>query len=100
MTYRKIVVDGKEYEYTVGKTHTKIKGVGVFLNKDIGRTITTFDHGVCECCGEPLSSLYPSQYPIARDGLAVRPHDIMRKIRIPTEDDTFVALKSGPHKYK
>lgn len=27
MAYRKIVVDNKEYEYTVGKTHVKIRGM-------------------------------------------------------------------------
>jgi hypothetical protein len=81
MTYRKIEVDGKEYEYTIGKTHTKIKGVGVFLNEDIGNVITTYRDGICECCGSALSEIYPNRYPVAKEGLAVRPHDIMRKIR-------------------
>jgi hypothetical protein len=80
MTYRKIEVDGKEYEYTIGKTHQD-QGVGVFLNTDISNVITTYHDGLCECCGTALSEIYPNQYPVAKEGLAVRPHDIMRKIR-------------------
>ena len=34
MHYRKITVNDKEYEYVVGKWDTKVKGVGVFRNKD------------------------------------------------------------------
>jgi hypothetical protein len=41
MSYRKIDVAGREYEYTIGKTHTKIKGIGVFHNEDIGTPNTT-----------------------------------------------------------
>ena len=37
MSYRKIEVDGKTYEYVIGGGFTKIKGVGVFLNERIGR---------------------------------------------------------------
>ncbi len=92
MSYRKITVDGKVYEYTIGKTHTKIKGIGVWKNEELGKYITTGRDGYCECCGEPLSSIYPKEYPVYKTGLAVRPHDIMRKIRIPTMDDTFRAL--------
>ena len=39
MTYRKITVDGKVYEYTIGKTNTKIKGVAEFFNTDIGTEV-------------------------------------------------------------
>lgn len=28
MSYRKIIVEGKEYEYVIGNTHVKIKGLG------------------------------------------------------------------------
>lgn len=41
MSYRKITVDNKEYEYTVGKSNTKVKGVGVFNNADIGDSVET-----------------------------------------------------------
>lgn len=35
MSYRKIEVNDKIYEYVVGKVNTKIKGVGVFDNEEI-----------------------------------------------------------------
>lgn len=34
--YRKINVDGYNYEYVIGKSDTKIKGVGLYRNSDIG----------------------------------------------------------------
>jgi hypothetical protein len=36
MSYRKITVDEKEYEYIVGKTHVKVKGIGVWPKEEIG----------------------------------------------------------------
>jgi hypothetical protein len=30
MSYRKITVEGTEYQYTIGKTFVKLRGVGVF----------------------------------------------------------------------
>jgi hypothetical protein len=39
MSYRKITVDGKQYEYIVGKTHLKIKGFDVFRISDVGNHI-------------------------------------------------------------
>lgn len=36
MSYRKIEVDGQMFEYSVGKTHTKIRGVGSYLNTQVG----------------------------------------------------------------
>lgn len=49
MSYRKIEVNGKTYEYTVGKTHLKIRGLGVIDKQSIGTKIQE----KCECCGEP-----------------------------------------------
>jgi hypothetical protein len=37
MSYRKIEVDGNLYEYSIGKTHTKIRHVGAFKNEDVGK---------------------------------------------------------------
>lgn len=34
MSYRRIIVDDKEYEYTVGKQFLKIKGVGSYRFND------------------------------------------------------------------
>lgn len=36
MAYRKIEVDGKEYEYTIGKSFLKIKGVGTYPIHEVG----------------------------------------------------------------
>lgn len=83
MAYRKITVDGKVYEYSIGKSHTKIKGIGVFKNEDIGKRFTIEDHQYCDCCGESLEDLYGIP-PNVRTEVAVRPYDIMKKIHVPT----------------
>lgn len=44
MSYRKITVDGKEYEYSIGKKYTKIRGGEVFENSKIGNPIVDIDH--------------------------------------------------------
>jgi hypothetical protein len=36
MSYRKIEVDGQIFEYSIGKTHTKIRGVGAYENEKVG----------------------------------------------------------------
>lgn len=36
MSYRKIEVDGQVFEYSIGKTHAKIRGVGAYKNEDVG----------------------------------------------------------------
>ena len=36
MSYRKLEVDGQVFEYSIGKTHTKIRGVGAYENTKIG----------------------------------------------------------------
>lgn len=40
MTYRKVEVNGKEYEYVVGVHTLKVKGVGVFQNHDVGKLVS------------------------------------------------------------
>ena len=37
MGYRKIIVNDKQYEYTIGREFVKIKGMGVFPHKEIGQ---------------------------------------------------------------
>ena len=46
MSYRKLEVDGNVFEYSIGKTHTKIRGVGAYKNEDVGRE---YQAGVCHC---------------------------------------------------
>lgn len=41
MSYRKITVDNQQYEYTVGKEYTKVKGLGIYKNSDIGDSVAT-----------------------------------------------------------
>ena len=38
MSYRKLEVDGQVFEYSIGKTHTKIRGIGAYKNEDVGST--------------------------------------------------------------
>lgn len=47
MAYRKIEVNGKTYEYVVGKEKTKIKGFGTFNNSEFGKSIPIYE--VCSC---------------------------------------------------
>lgn len=87
----KITVNNIEYEYVIGKSHTKIKGVGVFPNVDLGELHTVPEY--CDCCGESLSVLYSDH--VDKVKLMVAPADIAKKIKAHrgTMDDTFNALK-------
>jgi hypothetical protein len=40
MSYRKIEVDGQIFEYSVGKSHTKIRGIGSYFNAEVGYVIS------------------------------------------------------------
>lgn len=40
MSYRKIEVNGKIYEYVIGQINIKIKGVGVFSTVEVGSAAT------------------------------------------------------------
>ena len=39
MSYRKVTVDGQLYEYLVGRSYIKIKGVGAFDKYKVGYVI-------------------------------------------------------------
>lgn len=39
MSYRKLTVEGQAFEYSIGKTHTKIRYVGAFKNEEVGKKI-------------------------------------------------------------
>jgi hypothetical protein len=88
--YRKITVSGTVYEYVIGKTHTKIKDVGIWPNTELGhmRVVQT----ICECCGTPMSELYSSH--VDRQERSITPADVAKKIKsvYGTADDTFAAL--------
>lgn len=36
MSYRKLTVDDQVFEYSIGRTHTKIRHVGAFKNEEVG----------------------------------------------------------------
>ena len=47
MSYRNITVDGVEYQYTIGRSHVKIKGHSVVEKADIGVEFETDIYVVC-----------------------------------------------------
>lgn len=77
MGYRKIKVDDKTYEYVVGKTHTKVRGIKrVFLNTDIGHNQVQ----LCECCGESHATIYGGEEQYTGK-FVVYPTDVAREIK-------------------
>lgn len=78
MSYRKITVDGKEYEYTIGRTHVKVKGVGVWPKEEVGEKTAR----ICECCGEPVDTIYSEEKLSEHDyTYRIHPRNITDKIR-------------------
>ena len=53
MSYRNIDVDGITYRYTVGRTHLKVRGLGVARKEEAG----SLHLMQCDCCGEWLTDL-------------------------------------------
>lgn len=39
MSYRKITVDGQEYEYTIGSAMVKVKGMDAAMREEVGETV-------------------------------------------------------------
>lgn len=77
MSYRNITVDGKVYQYVVGKTHVKVRGLKVWPKNEVGKMVTVFEY--CECCGEPKSDIYASH--VDTETLMVTPADVRNKIK-------------------
>ena len=67
MAYRKIHLNGVTYEYTVGRTHVKIKNIGAVRKDEIGRLVIAEEHG------------YFQENP--RKNIEVSPADIVRFIQ-------------------
>lgn len=42
MAYRKLIVDGTPFEYTVGTTHVKIRGMGAVPKHQVGVVIDDY----------------------------------------------------------
>lgn len=70
MSYRKIEVDGQVFEYSVGKTHTKIRGVGAYLNTQVGSIVQS----KCSCGS---SGCFENTH----DVIQVRPSDLTSFIK-------------------
>lgn len=70
MSYRKINVNGREYQYVIGRTHTKIKGIDAFKNEEIGQ-IQTYK----------MYNDITDEFETHEDGVIVRPYDVAYKIK-------------------
>lgn len=77
MSYRKVKIGDVQYEYVVGKTHVKVKGIGAFPKEEVGQVVERVDQ--CECCGTDMKDLYSSWKPIMQ--LRVTPADVAKLIR-------------------
>ena len=73
MGYRKLVIDNVEYQYSVGKTHTKVKGLPAVSNEEIGSLEQVFISPCYKNCGcEPMEYTYKRQ---------VKPKDVAKYIK-------------------
>jgi hypothetical protein len=70
MSYRKLEVEGQVFEYSIGKTHTKIRGVGAYLNTNVG----SIAQSKCSCGS---SGCFEDTYDVIR----VRPSDLASFIK-------------------
>lgn len=43
MSYRTIVVEDNKYEYVIGRTYTKVRGLQAYRNAEIGNPVTGTD---------------------------------------------------------
>jgi hypothetical protein len=69
MSYRKIELDGAVFEYSIGRTHTKIRGVGAYLNTQVG--------SIAQRCRCGSSGCFEDTY----DVIQVRPIDLASFIK-------------------
>lgn len=96
MSYRKITVNDKRYEYVIGKTHTKIKDVGLFKNSEVGvplkkrvgdelkRTFVVTPAIVADIiAGKPIRTMYKCDHGIvtSKTMLDVLSHDVYNETR-------------------
>ena len=81
MSYRKIEVDGQVFEYSIGRTHTKIRGVGAYKNEDVGKE---YQAGRCHCGSWGCDYAVPTH-------TQVRPNDLAsfikrNRLKVKSED--------------
>lgn len=70
MGYRNINVNGQDYQYVIGRTHTKIKGLGAYRNEDIGQIQTYV-----------MYNDITDEFETHEDGVIVRPSDVAFMIK-------------------
>ena len=70
MGYRNINVNGQDYQYVIGRTHTKIKGLGAYRNEDIGQIQTYV-----------MYNDITDEFETHEDGVIVRPSDVALMIK-------------------
>ena len=89
MSYRKITVNGQEYQYVIGKTHVKIKGLGVWSKAEIGKKVVIAPWCDCGCYETTTTVWSDSEFAqFAQENgfekqfhLQVKPEDIALKIK-------------------
>ena len=69
MAYRKLKIENKTYEYVIGKSHTKVKGVGATENSKI----CSFEFHALTPCRDEACNCEPWEYVLLSH---VRPSDI------------------------
>ena len=90
MAYRKIIIDGKTYEYTVGKKFTKIKGFKKpILNEEIGHKTSIFKEETnIEINQEDLTQEDLKEFrKFAK--IAVKPKDITKYIKEVNQNESL-----------
>jgi len=70
MGYRNINVNGQDYQYIIGRTHTKIKGLGAYRNEDVGQIQTYM-----------MYNDITDEFETHENGVIVRPSDVAFMIK-------------------
>lgn len=84
MSYRKLEIDGNVFEYSIGKTHTKIRGVGAYKNEDVGQMQTAVWYNDLT-----------DEFDVEQTGVQVRPSDLASFIK-----RNQLKVKSGKLRHK
>ena len=91
MTYRNITVNGTAYKYVIGKKFTKVNGVGLILNTDLGAVVGTPYHKVSQRYRDEVTF---EEFK-AKVRFIIKPSDIRRFILGGGEVDPH--FHDGPH---
>jgi hypothetical protein len=89
MSYRNITVDGVDYKYTVGKSHVKVRGLGVWPKNLLGEKVIRVFGCDCGCYPDEdivytdseLEDISKEKGFTPEHNIRVRPEHIAAKIR-------------------